>query len=132
MPRVVYMIGRKPDAPADANDFLMQLGGMVKFAIRKRAGGAMVSELAAACAGRELSVRLGLEWLVASGHIRAQVDGDRATFAPGTGLVQPALRDEFMTALRSVLEETAAYRDYVREASPNALLREWVRSSPSG
>jgi hypothetical protein len=77
-------------------------------------------------------VRLGLEWLVASGHIRAQADGDRVKIGPGTGLVQATLRDEFMTALRSLLDETAAYRDYVQDASPLALAREWMRSIHGG
>ncbi|HEY5984510.1 MAG TPA: single-stranded-DNA-specific exonuclease RecJ [Anaerolineales bacterium] len=132
MPRVVYLVGRRPDAPVVAHEFLKQLGGMVKFAMREREGYAVVSELASACAARELSIRLGLEWFVASGHIRTQADGDRVKIAAGTGLVQAPLRDEFMTALRSLLDETAAYRAYVRDASPLALAREWMRSSPGG
>ena len=80
-PRTVYLIAAAPDALDDEKPFLSHLAGMAKFAIQRREGRATISQMAAACGHRELTVRLGLEWLAASGHIGLKVDGDAVTLA---------------------------------------------------
>jgi single-stranded-DNA-specific exonuclease len=121
-PRTVYLIGAAPDALDAEQAFLNHLAGMVKFAIQRREGRATISQMAAACGHRELTVRLGLEWLAASGHIGLKVDGDAVTLASAGEKTNEDVRAELLRGLKSVLEETAAYRARFRTAPADTLL----------
>jgi single-stranded-DNA-specific exonuclease len=105
----------RPDA------FLARLAGLVKRALGANDGQINLRMLAAATAQREATVRVGLRWLAARGHVRiAAEEGDEVRIESGDG----ALRVEtgaLMTQLQSLLEETAAYRQYFEQAEPDAL-----------
>ncbi len=77
-PRRVFVLARmraNSDTPAA---FLTRLAGLARFALNQKGGTAKISQLAAACAQRELTVRLGLEWLAAGGRIALRSDDDAA------------------------------------------------------
>ena len=123
-PAKVYLFARDPGA--DTPDaFLHRLTGLVKYALSTRDGRAPVAQLAAATAQRETTVRLGLAWLAARGHVRIAGEmGDDVQLAPGDGLSAPDADFKTLDArLRAALAETAAYRAYFREADAAALLR---------
>jgi single-stranded-DNA-specific exonuclease len=123
-PARICLFGRDPGA--DTPDaFLRRLTGLVKHALSARGGRAPVAQLAAATAHREATVRLGLAWLAARGHVRVveEINGE-VQLAAGGGLAAPETEIKALDArLAAALAETAAYRDYFREADVRALLR---------
>lgn len=120
-PEVVYLFGRDPglDAPAA---FLGRLSGLVKHALR-RGGPVQLVQLATALAAREASVRQGLAWLAARGHIRlSPQEGEALILEPGDGIVRPDLAG-VAARLEALLAETAAYRAYFAAADKARLIR---------
>jgi single-stranded-DNA-specific exonuclease len=124
-PRQVVLVGIDPglDAP---RAFLERLAGLVKYALREYGGRTALSILATAMAHSEHAVRLGLEWMRQGGQIDVTWDGDQVVlFAPvgrGQQEVDPESSSVAPGQLRAVLEETAAYRAYWREADADRLV----------
>ena len=120
----VCLFGRDPGADT-AEAFVRRLTGLVKHALSARGGCAPVAQLAAATAQREATVRLGLAWLAARGHIRiVEETNGEVQLAAGDGLAAPEAEIKALDArLRAALAETAAYRSYFREADAAALVR---------
>ena len=71
-PKKVYLVAQNPSVEK-TDEFLTRLAGMAKFVIAKKGQETKISELAAATAQREATVRIGLEWLAAGGHVAVQV-----------------------------------------------------------
>ncbi len=110
-PQTVYLFGVDPGY-GSPSAFLNRLAGLVKHALSARAGGARISELAAATAAREATVRAGLTWLAARGSIGLTFgEGDEVRVSPGDGAVRPDLA-QATSRLEALLTETAAYRAY--------------------
>ncbi len=106
-----------PPAALRAEAFLERLAGLVKYALRYKGGRATLQELVAATAERELTLRLGLEWLEAGGHVHVEFEEDELRFTPGEGQASPYAQHELFRAIRSLLQETAAYRQlWTRQA----------------
>ena len=70
------------------DEFLSRLAGMMKFTINQRGGKASIKELAVATAQRETTIRLGLEWLGAGGHLKVEEENGELNLANGDGIVQ--------------------------------------------
>ncbi len=111
-PQKVYLVAQNPPAEK-TDDFLTKLAGMAKFVITKKDGKTKISELAAATAQREATVRIGLEWLAAGGHIAVTGEEDAVLLSNGNGEGNEYARKELYVAIKGLLEETAAYRNYV-------------------
>ncbi|HUG34591.1 MAG TPA: single-stranded-DNA-specific exonuclease RecJ [Anaerolineales bacterium] len=122
-PGKVYVAGVSP-SPAKTDEFLSQLAGMAKYAINNKGGKASVRELAVVTAQREGAVRIGLEWLAAGGHVSVSGENDAVLLSAGNGEVNQYLQKELFTAVRGILEETAAYRVYFSTAPVDSLFRE--------
>ena len=102
--------------------FVRHLAGMVKYALRERGGRLRVSTLAAGMGHREATVRKGMEWLVAKGQMGLVADdGDEITLTSAHGEVRPDL-PVIQAQLAALLEETAAFREYCRDAERESLL----------
>ncbi len=115
-PKQTFLIG-KP-APFDTFPaFIKQLMGLVKYALRHKEGEVDLAELAAALGHRVITVRLGIDWLVAQGKLAIYVEED------GLLVLRPAQNPltenvaTIETILKTNLTETAAYRRFFREAS---------------
>ena len=108
----VYLIGQSPPK-VETDNFLTRLAGMVKYVIAKKGGKTSISALAAATAQRESTVRIGLEWLAAGGHIAILGEEDAVTLSAGSGDKNQYIQKELYLAVKGYLDETAAYRDYV-------------------
>jgi single-stranded-DNA-specific exonuclease len=121
-PKTIYLfavspVNEKPD------EFLSRLAGMAKFAINQRGGKVSVRELAVATAQREATIRLGLEWLAAGGHVKVQNEADEITLSAGDGIANQYLQRELYIAVKGLLEETAAYRNYFSRAEAESLCK---------
>jgi single-stranded-DNA-specific exonuclease len=120
-PRTVYLFGIDPGLD-DPERFLKRLAGLTKQALNSNQGRASVPTLAAATAQRESTVRAGLAWLAARGHVVVLgEDGDEVRLGAGRREVSPGL-PRIAAHLRALLEETAAYRAYFARGEAGRLI----------
>jgi single-stranded-DNA-specific exonuclease len=119
-PERVYLFGVNPGLD-DLEGFLQRLASLTKHALNAKGGQVRISTLAAATAQREATVRAGLDWLAARGHIAiADEDSDNVHLVASTG---EASRDlpQIATRLKALLEETKAYRAHFVRAEKETL-----------
>jgi single-stranded-DNA-specific exonuclease len=121
-PEQIYLFGINPSYD-NPQAFLERLAGLTKYALNQRGGQAGLSELVSACAQREITVRLGLEWLAAGGHLSLQVEADALHLRSGDQQKNPYVQGELLTAIQGLLREAAAYRAHFAKAKdPKGLL----------
>lgn len=120
-PQTVYLFGQSP-GDGDLRGFLTRLAGLVKHVLNEKGGRASLVALAAASAQREATVRTGLEWLAARGQLcPVKVSDDALTLAPGDGHPRPEAR-QAQTRVKTLLEETSAYRSFFLRAELDRLV----------
>lgn len=66
---------------------------------------------------------MGLEWLGAGGHIKVRDEADEITLSEGDGIPNSYLQRELYTAVKGLLEETVAYRNYFSRAETRSLFK---------
>ncbi len=120
-PKKVYLFGVSP-APEKADTFLSRLAGLAKYVINQKNGKVTVGELAVATGQREGTIRLGLEWLAAGGHISIQRDDETVLLSTGTRDLNQYLQRELYLAVKGILEETEAYRAHFQRAVAESLM----------
>jgi single-stranded-DNA-specific exonuclease len=120
-PKTIYVFGIQP-AEEKPDDFLSHLAGLVKYVLNHRHGKVSLQELASALASRESVVRIGLEWLAAGGHVSVASEEDALLLSKGNGETNQYLQKELFTAVKGILEETAAYRTHFAKADLNKLM----------
>ena len=119
-PEEVVVFGLDPGS-GDLKPFLERLSGLVKGSINTSAASINLTNLAAALAHRERTVRLGVEVLAALGHISlAEPEAGRRESSSEIrlstgGNKDPALAKELLEHLQDLLEETRAYRRYFQQ-----------------
>jgi single-stranded-DNA-specific exonuclease len=121
-PRKVHLFA-VPPGEEKPEDFLNRLTGLCKYALNQRAGKTTIQELSAGMAAREATVRLGLEWLGASGQVQVRVDADQVTLSSERTDPSPYLQSELFIALKGSLNEAAAYRKYFATAEAGSLFK---------
>lgn len=100
-----------------AEGFLKRLTGLIKYAQRVHDGQVSILQLAAATAQREATVRHGLDWMVAKGHISVEWQtADQATIKAGGKPADSHALSQIQDSLQALLSETAAFRAYFRQA----------------
>ena len=103
--------------------FLRRLAGLFKYALGSSQGRVSLPALAAATAHRLATVRLGLDWLQARGHLHiVSIDDNTALLEQSDGISQPGIT-EIAARLTAILDETAAFRKYYTRADKDALLK---------
>jgi single-stranded-DNA-specific exonuclease len=120
-PTVVHLFAVDPglDRP---ESFLTHLARLAKGAITKEGGTVKIPVLAEATAQREETVRTGLAWLEAQGHVIVLEErGDVTHLAPGDGTSKDD-SSALAERLRALLQETTAYRAYVARAHAEDLI----------
>jgi single-stranded-DNA-specific exonuclease len=121
-PEVVVLFAVDPEMD-HIDAFVRRLAGLVKHNLRSSQGWVSLPSLAAATAHRLATVRLGLDWLQARGHIRiVSSDEDTSLLEQGDGISQPGIT-EIAARLTAMLGETAAFRKYYTRADKDALLK---------
>lgn len=120
-PRTVAVFAVDPGLDR-AEALLARLAGLVKRIMSVHGGQASLRGLAAATAQREATVRVGLRWLAARGHLRIIAEeGDAVHVGPGDGAPQADVT-EISSQLQGLLAETVAYRRYFETADAEALI----------
>jgi single-stranded-DNA-specific exonuclease len=122
-PKKVYLFGVSP-ASEKADGFLARLAGLAKYVINQKGGKVTAGELAVVTGQREGTIRLGLEWLAAGGHISIQRDASQESLflSAGTGESNQYLQRELYLAIKGILEETEAYRAHFQRADAESLM----------
>jgi single-stranded-DNA-specific exonuclease len=133
-PHKVYLFGIDPGLD-EPRAFLARLAGLVKWALRAEHSHVRISSLAGATAQREATVRAGLAWLAARGHMTI-LDGtdemdETVELAPGNRMIAADLSEKG-ARLQVLLEETAAYRAFFARADGHALTAGKVRPAANG
>ncbi|MBN1178592.1 MAG: single-stranded-DNA-specific exonuclease RecJ [Anaerolineae bacterium] len=110
-PQRVIVFGVDPGLDT-LEPFLRRLAGLIKSALRSGPVSVDVAALAAATAQREVTVRAGIDWLVAHGDVRV-LEQAAGTLSLAAGTRNVAADFPQVTArLKALLDETAAYRAY--------------------
>jgi hypothetical protein len=120
-PTRVYLFGINPGMD-EPEMFLKRLAGLLKYRINVSHGNANLSTLATATAQRISTIRAGLEWLEAHGHIRLlKLEDDEicveAATKTGNENTKPST-----TLLKTALGETVAFRSYYLHADKDRLI----------
>jgi single-stranded-DNA-specific exonuclease len=121
-PTTIYLLAVTPKAEKP-DEFLTRLAGMTKFAISQRGGKVSIRSMATATAQRETTIRLGLEWLAAGGHLSVEGDEDELQLSSSPGSANPYLQRELYISVKGLLEETAAYRAHFTRAAAEQLIK---------
>ncbi|MHB0965365.1 MAG: single-stranded-DNA-specific exonuclease RecJ [Bellilinea sp.] len=109
-------------ASDDPQIFLTQMGGLVRHALRTRAGEIAIGQFAGLLNQREDTVRLGIRWLIARGFVRSIEMDDQSVVLAEAGVPDMATASDLEKAIRIALEETAAFRSFYLRADPSGLL----------
>jgi single-stranded-DNA-specific exonuclease len=118
-PDEVHLFAFEPEA-VEFRPFVQRLAGMLKYDLELREGQVNIQRLAAALGHREVTIRVGLEWLVARGQLRIVETGEHTlTIQAGGGSSFDT--QEVQSRLRRLLEETTAYRRFFCSAPPEKL-----------
>jgi single-stranded-DNA-specific exonuclease len=120
-PKKVYLFGVSP-VSEKADTFLARLAGLAKYVINQKGGKVTAGELAVVTGQREGTIRLGLEWLAAGGHISIQRDDETVLLSAGNGELNQYLQRELYLAVKGILEETEAYRAHFQRAEAESLI----------
>ena len=119
--RVVVFAIDPPEAAADV--FLRRLAGQCKYALEHTGGEVDMARLAGGCAQRESTVKVGLKWLVGRGLLRAEWGEGSLVRLSEPGQSQPELERTSFQQVKTLLDETAAYRAYFQSAEAGSLFR---------
>lgn len=119
-PRQVVLVGVDPQLDG-MEALLARLAGLIK-PVLAGSGPLSLRFLAAATAQREATVRAGLRWLTARGHLReVEQNDDSVRVESGDGMASSDLAAA-AADLRALLSESAAYRRFFVRAEPASIL----------
>jgi len=119
-PTLVVLVGQP--SPLDSwPAFKRQLLGLVKNVLTQKSGEVDLSRFAAALGHRQTTAELGLDWLVAQGKLTILRESEELWLIQPTQHPPAAEAAVLEEMLKSVLSETAAYRQFFRQASLSAL-----------
>jgi len=120
-PTKVILIGVSPSTDR-LDRFLKRLIGLVKFSLKTKHGRVILTELTAAMAHKEVTVRVGIDWLSVQGYnSRYTSGGDEIIFSNEDRRVSTET-SMITEQLKTLLEETAAFRAFFIKADPDRLI----------
>jgi hypothetical protein len=124
-PETVALFAVLPEA-LDQAGFLRRLAGLVKFALNRGQFELGLEKLAALTAQRSSAVRTGLAWLEGQGVCRAMELPDGSIQIqpgdPAASASDPRDSEALAGEVRELLQESAAFREYYRRASPQLFI----------
>jgi single-stranded-DNA-specific exonuclease len=120
-PTKVILIGVSPSTD-QLDRYLKRLIGLVKFSLKTKHGRVNLNELVVAMAHKEITVKVGIEWLSDQGYgIKYTSGGDEIIFLNEDRRVSTEM-SMISDQLKTLLEETAAFRVFFIKADPDTLI----------
>jgi hypothetical protein len=121
-PQTLFLFGLDP-AMDEFDRFLSTIRGLIKYALRARAGRFDLTRAAARTSQRTSTVREGINFLRAAGYLAVLQKDDESWYLAAHGKKrEPSAVAASKERLKELLTETAAYRAYLRNAPSDA----WV------
>jgi single-stranded-DNA-specific exonuclease len=122
-PNQVYLFAVDPVLDA-FQPFIRRLTGLVRHALTAYGGQLLLGDLAEAMAHREGTVQTGVQWLASRGQLTlVEYSSEKLVVASG-GAKSREAEQTTRRKLESLLQETAAYRSYFRQADAKQLVAE--------
>lgn len=120
-PQDVYLFNIDPglDTP---EAFLERLAGLVKYTLNAKGGRVSLDTLAAAMAHKADTVRVGLAWMEEKGLVSVQREADSEVVNISSGGKAGLAVDDAAMTLKAMLDETTAYRAFLRVADKEAIV----------
>jgi single-stranded-DNA-specific exonuclease len=124
-PRQIYLFSVIPKSPTPS-EFLRQLAGYIKSALRTNEGRMSTISLASMMAQTEPVVHMGIEWLAAHGDITytipdPSVSNEIIVSLPKDKAIDQAGAARLLEHIKAALAESAAFREFYRRAELGAL-----------
>ena len=116
-PERVYLVGADANMD-DPQAFLQRLAGLVRYAMRAKAGEVSLDELAAVTTQTREAVRAGLDWFSANGQLTFVERDGKIAISEGGSRSNPK---DASNRLMKLLGESLAYRSYWRRATIDSL-----------
>ncbi len=110
-PKIINVFAVAP-AEEKPEAFLTRLAGLCKYTLAQRNGQVNLQELVVAMAARENAVRIGLEWLAAGGQLSVMFEDGQIILSAERQEKNPYLQAELFVALRGMLDEMSAFRNF--------------------
>ncbi|GAG72411.1 unnamed protein product, partial [marine sediment metagenome] len=120
-PTKVILIGVSPSTD-QLDRFLKRLIGLVKFSLKTKHGRVNLTELTAAMAHKEITVKVGIEWLSDQGYSSKYTSGGDEIIFSNEGRRVSTEMSMISDQLKTLLEETAAFRVFFIKADPDTLI----------
>jgi len=120
-PERILVIGRDPNIDKFIL-FIKRLGGLAKYAVQYKQGRASITQLAAACAAKTTTIRIGLQYWEARGEIRVNFTQDEVIIEIVQQDVEKTAVDIYEQILIELLTESCAYRHYFKIGEIEKLL----------
>ena len=121
-PKTVTVFGVDPQLD-DKYRFLNRLGGIAKYAIAHMGGQVPLERLAAACASQVETVQFGFQLWGARGELSVEFEGETVYLTADTNEPDPAAVEYYKVILKSLLQETHAFRSYFKRADLQTFIR---------
>jgi hypothetical protein len=86
-------------------------------------GGVSLERLAAACASQPEAVQIGLQLWEARGELTIQIEGEEVNLTADTHEPDPTAIINYETILKSLLEESRAFRGFFKRSDLQTLIR---------
>jgi len=96
--------------------------GLVKFSLKTKHGRVNLTELTAAMAHKEITVKVGIEWLSDQGYSSKYTSGGDEIIFSNEGRRVSTEMSMISDQLKTLLEETAAFRVFFIKADPDTLI----------
>ena len=120
-PTRVILLGISPSTDR-LDRFLKRMIGLVKFSLKTKQGRVNLTELTAAMAHKKVTVRVGIDWLSVQGYNSKNTSGgDEIIFSIEDHRVSTET-SMITEQLKTLLEETAAFRAFFLNADPGTLI----------
>ena len=120
-PSQVIVFGHTPPIQT-GHDLMERLAGLAKYTVHQKGGETLLSHLASACAADVESIRVGLKYWGALGRFISDLNGDYVIIREARVELDSSSVEIYQEILNSLLNETAAYRQYFVNAALETII----------
>ena len=116
----IYLFAVDPQ-DVEFDNFVKKLSGLIKYAFLSYGGVLELDKLAALTAHRKVTVRKGIDWLVAMGILTIAKDGADQLIVQEGGVQDMEQVKRISNQLQELLDETNAFRAYYKRMQPDTI-----------
>jgi len=118
---VVFAVHPKPDT---SKGITQRLAGLAKYLINHEGGVTTLERIASACASDPETIRVGLQYWQAMGKLLVRFEEESVHLSFGYKPPDPPSIEIYDSVLKSLIDESKAYREYFRKGTLTQFLNE--------